>query len=83
MEIHGLNDRSTDEELLGHFDPIIDSLQQAYTKQIKINMNAFEKIELSSTDMLVTQRGLPYPIVVPSFPIITSDNRLDYGSIIK
>lgn len=83
MEIHGLNDSSTDEELLGHFDPIIDSLQQAYTKQIKINMNAFEKIELSSTDMLVTQRGLPYPIVVPSFPIITSDNRLDYGSIIK
>lgn len=83
MEIHGLDDSLTDEELLGHFDPIIDSLQQAYSKQIKINMDAFEKIELSSTDMLVTQRGLPYPIVVPSFPIITSDNRLDYGSIIK
>ena len=83
MEIHGLDDSLTDEELLGHFDPIIDSLQHAYSKQIKINMDAFEKIELSSTDMLVTQRGLPYPIVVPSFPIITSDNRLDYGSIIK
>ena len=40
----------------------------------------FEKIEIKSTDMLVTERGLPYPFIVPSFPIITSDDKLDYGS---
>ena len=40
----------------------------------------YENIEITSTDMFVTQRGLPYPIIVPSFPILTSDNRLDYGS---
>jgi hypothetical protein len=42
-------------------------------------MEAFEKIELTSTDMMVIQRGVPYPILVPSFPVITSDNKLDYG----
>jgi hypothetical protein len=55
-------------------------LQSKYSKNIKINTGAFEKIELTSTDMVVNQRGLPYPIVVPMFPILTSDDRLDYGS---
>ena len=26
--------------------------------------------------MMVTQKGVPYPIVVPEFPIITTDDRL-------
>ena len=43
-------------------------------------MELFEKIELTQTDMVVNQRGVPFPIVVPSFPIITSDNLLNYGS---
>jgi hypothetical protein len=43
-------------------------------------MDAFESIELTATDMMVTQRGVPFPTVVPSFPIITTDSRLDYGS---
>tara|TARA_Y100000031_G_C8067871_1_gene313688 strand:- start:305 stop:511 length:207 start_codon:yes stop_codon:yes gene_type:complete len=61
-------------------NPVIDSLQVVYSKQIKINMDAFESIELTATDMMVTQRGVPFPTVVPSFPIITTDSRLDYGS---
>jgi len=83
MEINGLDDNATEQESLDLFGSIIDSLQEAYSNKIKINMDAFETLELTSTDMLVTQRGLPYPIVVPSFPILTSDNRLDYGSILK
>ena len=43
-------------------------------------MDAFENIDLTSTDMVDKHQGLPYPIVVPSFPIITTDDRLDYGS---
>ncbi len=58
---------------------IIDSLQLIYSNQIEINMEAFENIELTSTDMMVTQSGVPYPIVVPSFPKLTNDNKLDYG----
>ena len=45
-----------------------------------INLEVFEDIELTATDMVVTQKGVPYPIMVPLFPIITTDNRLDYGS---
>ena len=59
---------------------LIDSLQIKYSNKIRINTVEFENIELTSRDMLVTQKGLAYPIVVPSFPILTSDDRLDYGS---
>ena len=57
----------------------IDSLQTIYSNQIEINMDAFEKIKLTKTDMMVIQRGVPFPIMVPSFPILTSDNKLNYG----
>ena len=71
------------EQWLTFINPKIDSLQEAYSNDIEINMDAFEKIELTSTDMMVIQRGVPYPILVPSFPILTSDNKLDYGRNIK
>ncbi len=60
-------------------NPYVDSLQNLYSDQIEINMREFEKIELTSIDMLVTQRNVPYPVMVPQFPILTTDNRLDYG----
>ena len=65
---------------LAFMNPKVDSLQHIYSDLIKINMDAFEKIKLTNTDMMVNQRGVPYPILVPAFPILTSDNRLDYGS---
>ena len=67
------------DQWLEFMNPVIDSLQAVYAQQIEINMEAFESIELTATDMIVTQRGVPYPVVVPSFPIITTDNRIDYG----
>ena len=60
-------------------NPIVDSLQETYHEKIQINMDAFEKIKLTQTDMMVIQRGVPYPIMVPSFPVLTSDNKLNYG----
>ena len=60
---------------------IVDSLQEHYHEKIQINMDAFEKIKLTQTDMMVIQRGVPYPIMVPSFPVLTSDNKLNYGKI--
>tara|TARA_B100001996_G_scaffold342055_1_gene296463 strand:+ start:73 stop:1536 length:1464 start_codon:yes stop_codon:yes gene_type:complete len=65
------------------YNDLVDSLQNKYSNRIKINTDIFEKIGLTSTDMIVTQRGLAYPIIVPSFPILTSDDRLDYGSKIN
>jgi hypothetical protein len=61
-------------------NPIIDSLQYVYADQIEINIDAFEAIKITATDMVVSQKGVPYTVMVPSFPIITTDNRLDYGS---
>jgi len=63
--------------------PFIDSLQKKYSSKISINMDLFESITLSSVDMFVTQGNVPYPVVVPSFPIFTNDSYLDYGSKIK
>ena len=71
------------EQWLSFMNPKIDSLQKAYSNDIEINMDAFEKIKLTSTDMMVIQRGVPYPILVPSFPVVTSDNKLDYGRSIN
>ena len=68
------------QQVLDFYNPIIDSLQLVYSEQTYINTKALEELNLTSTDMMVTQKGLPYPIVVPSFPIITTDDRLDYGS---
>ncbi len=69
----------SENEKLNMYNPILDSLQSIYSSEIKINIDAFEHIELSSTDMMVTLSGVPYPIVVPSFPILTDDSKLNYG----
>ena len=74
-EIRNLK-RSNDDQLI---NSTIDSLQLVFSDQITINTNAFENIELTSTDMMVTQSGVPYPIIVPSFPKLTNDDKLDYG----
>ena len=63
--------------------PIIDDLQNKYNKEIFIDMNLFESIQISNLDMFVTQGNVPYPIVVPQFPSYTDDNVLDYGSTIN
>ena len=75
MDVSGRSEK----EKLKLYNPIVDSLQSIYSPEIKINIDAFEDIELSSTDMMVTQSGVPYPIVVPSFPILTDDSKLNYG----
>ena len=78
------NKNITDQnEWLVFMNPIIDSLQSAHSDKIKINMDIFERIKLTKTDMMVNQRGVPYPILVPAFPILTTDDRLDYGSKIE
>jgi hypothetical protein len=62
-----------------YLNPYVDSLQQKYSNLIEINTDAFEKIKLTNIDMFALQRNVPYPIVSPSFPILTTDNKLDYG----
>lgn len=61
-----------------HLNPYIDSLQQKYYKQIKLDFDAFEDLSLTSIDLFVKQPTQPFKYVVPLFPVITSDNLIEY-----
>ncbi|MDZ7289739.1 MAG: hypothetical protein ONB44_07075 [candidate division KSB1 bacterium] len=64
-------------------NPYVDRLQAKYANKIEINTDAFEKIKLTRIDMMVIQQNVPFPIVVPGFPVITTDHQLDYGRKMK
>lgn len=61
-------------------NPLFNKLQEKYNDSIKIDTDAFEKIKLTHIDMFVIQRNVPFPIAVPSFPLLTTDSKIDYGS---
>lgn len=60
-------------------NPYVRRLQKKYSNRIGIDTDAFEKIKLTRIDMIALQRHVPFPVLVPSFPIVTTLNRLDYG----
>ena len=66
-----------------YLNPVVDSLQKKYTDQIEVDVDAFNEIKMTRIDMSVTQKNVPFTKMVPSFPIVTTDNRLDYGSKMK
>jgi hypothetical protein len=71
-------------KIIGNYlNPCIDSLQKKYDQDIEVNVRAFEGIQLTRIDMFVLQRDVPFPIVVPSFPQVTTDHTLDYGRAMK
>ena len=57
----------------------IDSLQKSYSNIIKIDTDKFEQIKLTGIDMNVIYTNQAYPLIEPSFPILTDDHLLDYG----
>jgi hypothetical protein len=57
----------------------IKKLLKDYSSQIEINVEEFNKIILTRTDMFAVQDQVPYPVYVPAFPQLTSYNKLDYG----
>ena len=62
-----------------YLNAYVDSLQVKYSDQIEINMKIFEKLKLTRIDMFVMDQNVPYPTVVPGFPILTTEHKLDYG----
>lgn len=80
LQTRNVNDESDYMTLItDHLNSYVDSLQAKYHDQIQIDTDKFEQIQLTRIDMFVLQRNVPFPIVVPSFPLLTTDNRLDYG----
>ena len=62
-----------------YLNAYVDSLQKKYDDIIEIDTDKFEKIKLTRIDLFVLQKNMPFPIIVPGFPLITTDNKLDYG----
>ncbi len=62
-----------------YLDPYVHNLQIKYNDQIQINTDTFEKIKLTHIDMFVIQKNVPFPVIVPSFPQLTTWDKLDYG----
>jgi hypothetical protein len=79
------------EEFLGNYmnvlktdlNPYIQNLQKKYNDVIKINIDEFNKISLTRIDMFVIQKFDAYPIITPTFPIVTSEHKLNYGHEMK
>jgi len=61
-------------------NPYVRELFQKYANQIHINTALFERTQLSGVDMVALQANVPFPVVVPNFPIVTTHDKLDYGS---
>ena len=62
-----------------YLNPYINELQEKYSDQVSVNVEKFNNLTLSKIDMIVTQRNVPFKKVVPDFPILTTDYKLDYG----
>ena len=62
-----------------YLNPIIEPMLKKYSDQIEINVEEFNKINLTRIDMFTTQEQVPYPVYVPAFPQLTDYNKLDYG----
>ncbi len=62
-----------------HLNPLVDAYQKKHSSGIYINTDLFESIPVTRTDLFVLYESQPYQIVVPGFPVITTDNMLDYG----
>jgi len=60
-------------------NPYVEKLYKKYSSDIKINVKKFEEIKLTGIDLFVIQRNVPFPVIVPGFPELTTHDRLDYG----
>ena len=65
--------------LRDYLNPYIDQLQKKYSDQIHVNVEEFDEIKLTRTDMIVIQKNVPFHQIVPEFPKVTTDSKLDYG----
>jgi len=66
-----------------HLNLYIEHLQTKYSGRIKINVGEFNKIQLTWTDMFAIQKNVPFIMMVPAFPQVTTDYKLDYGKKMK
>ncbi len=62
-----------------YLNPYITELQKKYSDYISVNVEEFNNIQLTRLDMIVMQTNVPFHVMVPSFPQVTTNYKLDYG----
>ena len=62
-----------------HLNDYIESLISKYSSDIFINFDILDEIKLTHIDLYTYRKGVPYPFVVPNFPILTSKYEMNYG----
>jgi len=83
LESVKITDKDQIKIVTNYLTPYVNSLQKKYNNDIKINIQEFENIELTNIDLIALRPDQPFPIVTPSFPLLTNNHRLDYGKIIQ
>ena len=66
-----------------YLNPYIDELQEKYSDCVELNVQEFNDIHLTHIDMFVIQENVPFTALVPAFPSVTTDYKLDYGKRIE
>jgi hypothetical protein len=62
-----------------YLDPYVDSLRHKYAATVEVNVDEFNDIKLTGIDMIALQSNVPFPVVVPPFPLLTTHKWLDFG----
>jgi hypothetical protein len=63
---------------LNYWESYLISLQKRYTDSIEIDYKQLKKIKLTNIDVIAVKPGVPYPSIVPGFPIFISSENLEY-----
>jgi hypothetical protein len=79
LKSSGITDNGQIDIVTKYLNPYIDSLRRKYSEGIEINVDEFNKIQLTRIDMFVNELNVPFPVFVPTFPQLTNYKWLDYG----
>ena len=63
-----------------HLNDYIMQLFEKYSNDIYINFDLLDKIQLTHIDLFAYRKGIPYPLIVPNFPILTTKYDINYGN---
>jgi len=62
-----------------YLNPYVDQLQAKYSDRIEVDVERFNEIRPTRTDLLALRQNVPFSVLVPAFPQVTTDSKLDYG----
>tara|TARA_B100000902_G_scaffold299029_1_gene286464 strand:- start:990 stop:2399 length:1410 start_codon:yes stop_codon:yes gene_type:complete len=63
-----------------HLNDYIMQLFEKYSNDIYINFDLLDEIQLTHIDLFAYRKGIPYPLIVPNFPILTTKYDINYGN---